>query len=166
MDQCYLYNDIFLRRFVNKFYFCNWKNLPQLHNFSFEFHNTNNSMHLMMVSFLDETIGSLPLFLKKGFNYSFEGKKLFIKDLRLNSNKNMLELLKTLYLTLPRKQNRLKLVKSLNADSVVFTLLCSDFVFSFYRDLFSLLDTVNLHLHFRINNRFLFSYFFRNFNFC
>ena len=120
----------------------------------------------MMVSFLDETIGSLPLFLKKGFNYSFEGKKLFIKDLRLNSNKNMLELLKTLYLTLPRKQNRLKLVKSLNVDSVVFTLLCSDFIFSFYRDLFSLLDTVNLHLHFRINNRFLFSYFFRNFNFC
>ena len=65
MDRQYIYNDIFLRRFINKFYFCNMTDFLQLNNISFEFHNTSSNMHLMMVSFMDELVGSLPFFFKE-----------------------------------------------------------------------------------------------------
>lgn len=119
----------------------------------------------MMVSFADEVTGSLPVFFKKGFNYSVDGKKIFMKDLRLITNIDILSILKLLYIDLPRRQNRCKLLKSINQNSIIFTLLCSDFVFPFYRELFLFLDTLNINLNFTINNRFLLSYFFRNFNF-
>lgn len=120
----------------------------------------------MLVSFMDEVLGSLPVFFKKGFNYSVDGKKIFIKDLRLITGLNLLDLLKTFYIALPRRRNRCKLVKSINTYSVMLTLLCSDFAFSFYRELFLFLDTINFHLNFSVNNRFLLAYFLRNLNFC
>src|SRR3989338_10755695 len=165
MDRQYIYNDIFLRRFINKFYFCNVTDFPQLNNISFEFNNTSSNMHLMMVSFMDELVGSLPFFLKKGFNYSFDGKKIFIKDLRLVSNDDLLSILKILYVLLPRRRIRSKLIKSIGSSSAVLTVLCSDFIIPFYRELFLLIDTINLNLNFNVNNRFLFSYFLKNFNF-
>lgn len=168
LDFTNLYKDIFLRRFVNKFYFINTKQLPLLINCKCEFHNIKNEkQYLLYFSFIEEILGTLPFFVKKGFKYNFEGKKVFTKDIKGISNNVAvnLNLLKLLYLNLFNKNLRRKLMKKIGNNHFLITLLCSDLTIPFYRELYMLINTVSFDLTFSIKNRFLFSYFLKNFNF-
>lgn len=168
LDRNSIYKDIFIRRFLNKFYFINTNKLPYIKQCKLEFHNIKNEkQYLTYFAFIEEILGQMPFFIKKGFHYNFTGKKVFAKDLRCISTSfdNNLNLLKFFYLNLNKKILRKKLLKKISSSNIFLTLLCSDLTIPLYRELFILINTVSFDLTFNIHNRFLVSYFFKNFKF-
>lgn len=168
LDYTYLYKDIFLRRFSNKFYFINTKKLPLILNCKSEFHNIKNEKQfLTYYAYMEELFGIQPFFVKKGYKYNHEGKKVFTKDIRLISNNSftIFYLLKNIYLNLDKKIYRKKLIKKIGINNFVITLLCSDLNIPLYRELFILINTFSFDIKFTLSNRFLLSYFLKNFNF-
>lgn len=160
----YAYSNIYTLRFLNKFYFIDHNNINDIKNISFEFHNTKNEKnYLTYFSFLEEFIGFYPYLIKKNFKYNSEGKKIFNKDIKLtiNSSTYFLNFLKLLYFIIIK--NKFRMIKSINSNNININLIISDINLSLYRDLFSLITTLNFKIYFKGNNKYLMLYFFKNF---
>lgn len=116
---------------------------------------------------MEELIGILPFFVKKGFKYNFQGKKVFTEDIRFVSNNFdiNLNLLKIIYLNLTKRTLRRKLLKKIGNNSINFTLLCSNLSIPLYREIFILINTASFDVKFNFSNRILLSYFLKNFSY-
>ena len=160
----YAYSNIYTLRFLNKFYFIDHNNINDIKNISFEFHNTKNEKnYLTYFSFLEEFIGFYPYLIKKNFKYNSEGKKIFNKDIKLtiNSSTYFLNFLKLLYFIIIK--NKYRMIKSININNININLVISDINLNLYRDLFSLITTLNFKIYFKNYNKYLMLYFFKNF---
>lgn len=160
----YAYSNIYTLRFLNKFYFIDHNNINDIKNISFEFHNTKNEKnYLTYFSFLEEFIGFYPYLIKKNFKYNSEGKKIFNKDIKLtiNSSTYFLNFLKLLYFIIIKHKYRM--IKSININNININLVVSDINLNLYRDLFSIITTLNFKIYFKNYNKYLMLYFFKNF---
>jgi len=163
LNNQYTYN-IFTLRFLNKFYFIDYNKVPNINNISFEFHNTKtDKQYLTVFSFLEEFLGFYPYLIKKDYKYNSEGKKIYSKDikLKLTNSKYFLNFLKTLYFIILK--NRYKLIKSYNNNNIIINLILTNININLYRDIFTLIHTLNFYIEFKYNNKFLILYFFKNF---
>lgn len=160
----YIYANIHTLRFLNKFYFIDINHINEINNISFEFHNTKNDKnYLTFFSFLEEFIGFYPYLIKKNFKYNSEGKKIFNKDIKLtiNSYIYILNFLKLLYFIILK--NKYRMIKSINSNNININIVISDINLNLYRDLFSLITTLNFKIYFKYNNQYLMLYFLKNF---
>lgn len=164
LNNQYTYLNIYTLRFLNKFYFIDHNNINEIKNISFEFHNTKNEKnYLTYFAFLEEFIGFYPYLIKKNFKYNSEGKKIFNKDIKLTINSSMyfLNFLKLLYFIIIKHKYRM--IKSINNNNININLVISDINLNLYRDLFSLITTLNFKIYFKNDNKYLMLYFFKNF---